>query len=332
MLLHILKDKKVRGILQLVFSLVLLAVLVHQAGIDLIIDTILSIDVTWYLVAFLLFQLNMVIRAYRWMILLHALDKRPSFWQLIYLYYLGFFANNFIPSGFGGDVLKVVNLRQHYGRGTNALSSVVMDRLTGLLGTSLIALVALVWNGVSHTTNISLPTVLWIVIILISVGIPAGFLLVRYVKVLEIANRYIPTVQKIPLYDKIEQLIGTVRLYPMNILFKSLLISLPFTINLILIQYCIAKALAVDLPLAVFSLFAPVIAIINLLPFSFNGLGTRDAIYLLLFGFVNVAKASAIAMSLAYYFLRFSAGLIGGLLYLVKNILRFIKVPSPKQM
>ena len=66
-------------------------------------------------------------------------------------------------------------------------------------------------------------------------------------------------------------------------------------------------------------LFVPVIAIINLLPISFNGLGMREGVYQFLFVPVGVADASAIAMSLAFYFLRLSTGLIGGILYALRS-------------
>lgn len=327
-----LKNKKVRGILQVIISLSLLAYFIHDVGWRNILNTFIEMNVFWYFIAFLLFEINMVIRAYRWYILLHSLNDRPSFYHLLYLYYLGFFANNFIPSGFGGDVVKVVNLRQRYGRGAEALSSVVMDRLTGLLGSSLIALTALALNALGHTTQIDLPPALWGTITLISLGIPFGFFLIRYVDVLAIIERFIPTISRIPKYDSFENLVDTVNRYSLPALTKSLLISLPFTINLILVQYFIAIALGVNLPVSVFSLFVPLIAIINLLPISFNGLGTREGIYLLLFVPIGVSEDLAIAMSLAYFFLRFATGLIGGLLFAVRSVQHMRHTPRTENL
>jgi uncharacterized membrane protein YbhN (UPF0104 family) len=48
-----------------------------------------------------------------------------------------------------------------------------------------------------------------------------------------------------------------------------------------------------------------------LLPITFNGLGLREGIYTFLFVPVGVPAATAVSMSLAFYFLRFSAGLLG---------------------
>ena len=109
------------------------------------------------------------------------------------------------------------------------------------------------------------------------------------------------------------------RSYPPSTLVKALLVSLPFTLGLIATQYSIARALAVDVPFRLFPLFVPIIGIVNVLPISFNGLGVRENVYDFLFSRAGVSGADAVGMSLAFYFLRVSAGLIGGLLYAVRG-------------
>ena len=322
-----LKNKKIRGVLQVLLSLALLVVLLNKAGFSEVAGTLATINWAWYLAAFALFLINIVIRSYRWYILLHSLDDRPPFGRLVYLYFISFFANNFIPTGFGGDVVKVVNLRQHYGRGAEALSSVVMDRLTGLVGSSLIALIALIWNTFNQTSKIELPSGLLAIITLFCVGIPAAFLLVRWKDPLATFANYFPKVKQLRLYDRMENLIETVHRYPLGALVIALLISLPFTINLIMVQYAIAKSLSLDLPLALFSLFVPLIALVNLLPFTFNGLGLREGVYLFLFVPMGVAADAAIAMSLIFYSLRFLVGMVGGLLWAFSSVARLVRAP-----
>jgi hypothetical protein len=119
--------------------------------------------------------------------------------------------------------------------------------------------------------------------------------------------------------------VRTIRRYPLNALTKALSVSIPFTIGLVAIQYAIARALSIAVPFYLFSLFVPIIAIINVLPVSFNGLGMREGVYQFLFVPVGVSSANAIAMSLAFYFLRVAAGLIGGLLYAMKNLGRLVR-------
>ncbi|MEM7115949.1 MAG: lysylphosphatidylglycerol synthase transmembrane domain-containing protein [Chloroflexota bacterium] len=314
------RSKKVGAVLQLLFSFVLLAGLIWLVGWDALVMQLSALAWTWYLLAFGLYLLSVALRAYRWFVLLNSLNKRPSFTHLLYLYYVGFFANNFIPSGFGGDVVKVVSLRQSYGRGAEALSSVLMDRIIGLLGSSLLALVALLWNVLAGGLAIELVPAIWLTIILVSVGIPVAFGLMRWTEPVKTAVRLFPFLQKIPKFNKLEELADTVRRYPLSALLKSLSVSLPFTACLVLAHFSIAKSLGVDLPLSIFSLFVPIIAIVGLLPISFNGLGVREGLYQFLYVPIGVPDATALAMSLALYFLRFGTGLVGGLLYAGRNV------------
>lgn len=327
-----LRNKKVQGILQLLLSILLLSFLLYQVGLEDVVSTLATIQWSWYAVAFGLFVLNVVIRAYRWYVLMRSLNDRPSFGLMVYLYFVGFFANNFIPSGFGGDVVKVVSLRQRYGRGAEALSSVLMDRVTGLMGSALIALAAIAWNTSSHTTDIDLPPVLWIAIAVVSIGIPVGFAILRWSRPLQRISRLIPNITMLPKYDKLEQLAETVRRYPMSALLTSLIVSIPFTLNLALLQYCIARAFDVVLPISVFGLFVPIFALLNVLPITFNGLGVREGAFVFFFGAVGVPADTAVAMSLAFYFLRFMTGLIGGLLYALSSVSQMLRSPHAENM
>lgn len=327
-----LRNKKLQGVLQLLLSLVLLALLLNSVGIGEVVDTLTEVRWAWYLPAFLLFLANIVIRAYRWYILLNSLNDRPSFGLLLYLYFVGFFANNFIPSGFGGDVVKVVSLRQRYGHGAEALSSVMMDRITGLMGSAIIALAALAWNSLEHVTSVELPTALWLLIAAISVGIPLSFFVLRWSNPIKWLTRFFPRVSSLPKFDKFEQLVDTVRRYPLPALLLSLLTSIPFTLSLVFLQYCIARAFGVELPLAVFGLFVPIVALANALPITFNGLGVREGAYVFLFGAVDVPAGTAVAMSLSFYFLRFAAGLIGGILYAVSSLAQMLRSPHAENL
>ena len=320
--------KKLLGLSQIALSILLLVWLFGHVSLQEVVQTLASIHWGWYALAFLLFQINVVIRAYRWYVLLRALNDEPKFGYLVYLYYIGFFANNFIPSGFGGDLVKVVSLRQSHGRGAEALSSVLMERVTGLVGSSLIALVALLWNLAAHALTLDLPWFLWALIVVTALGIPMAFFIARWSNPIGLINRLYPKATGLPFYAKFENLVNTIHRYPVRALISSLLISLPFTLNLILVQVTIAWALGIHLPFRIFALFVPIIAIINLLPITFNGLGLREGIYTFLFVPVGVPAATAVSMSLAFYFLRFSAGLLGGLMIAIRSVVQFVRAPQ----
>ncbi|MFC1814571.1 lysylphosphatidylglycerol synthase transmembrane domain-containing protein, partial [Thermodesulfobacteriota bacterium] len=89
------------------------------------------------------YQLGIFVRAYRWQVLLRAQGMRTPYCRLVQLYYIGTFFNTFLPSGFGGDVVKTYELSRQTSSGASAVSTVLVDRLMGLAVLLAMALVAL---------------------------------------------------------------------------------------------------------------------------------------------------------------------------------------------
>src|SRR5690606_34399647 len=81
---------------------------------------------------------NLFVGALRWRVLLAAYGapRRPSVLRLAHVYWVGFFYNNYLPGGLGGDVVRGIVTRQSFGeRGTAAsLTVVVVERALGLSG------------------------------------------------------------------------------------------------------------------------------------------------------------------------------------------------------
>src|SRR5919199_5891892 len=96
---------------------------------------------------------------------------------------------------------------------------------------------------------------------------------------------------------------------------EAMAIGFLFNLLLIAINYLVARALGQNLALGYFFLFVPIISTLLLLPISLNGLGVREGAYVLLFASAGVSSATAASMSLAFWAITVSAGLIGGVLY-----------------
>ena len=69
----------------------------------------------------------------RWRLLLHAQGLEASYWRAFRLTFIGFFWNNFMPGMTGGDVAKaVIVAKDAPGRRSQAVSTVIADRVIGL--------------------------------------------------------------------------------------------------------------------------------------------------------------------------------------------------------
>jgi uncharacterized membrane protein YbhN (UPF0104 family) len=127
-------------LLQVTVSAGLLIWLLNRIGLREVARQLGGMHMGWFGLAVALFLLSVVVRAARWRTLLTPLGIRASLWDLTRLYLLGFFWNSFLPTGFGGDVAKVIALGRMSGQGAESTSSVIAERAVGLFGTTLIGL------------------------------------------------------------------------------------------------------------------------------------------------------------------------------------------------
>jgi uncharacterized membrane protein YbhN (UPF0104 family) len=102
--------------------------------------------------------LNLVVGAARWRVLLAAYGapKRPSILRLAHVYWVGFFYNNFVPGGLGGDLVRGIVTRQSFGeRGATASMTVVLvERALGLSGLLLLVTATYLWRPLPGTEGV----------------------------------------------------------------------------------------------------------------------------------------------------------------------------------
>ena len=101
---------------------------------------------------------NLFVGAARWRILLAAYGapNRPSIPFLARVYLVGFFYNNFLPGGVGGDVVRGIVTRRSFGaRGATASMTVVLvERALGLSGLLLLVSGATILWPLRNTSSV----------------------------------------------------------------------------------------------------------------------------------------------------------------------------------
>ena len=77
-----------------------------------------------------------------------------------------------------------------------------------------------------------------------------------------------------------------------------------------------ALSIGIDVGVLFFVLVIPVISLLDLLPISISGIGTRDVALIFLFGLKGIAPEQAVAFSLIYLFMSYwLVALIGAGVY-----------------
>ena len=87
----------------------------------------------------------------------------------------------------------------------------------------------------------------------------------------------------------------------------------------ILVVFLNANALGLSVPVAALAVFVPLVSLAGMLPISVNGLGIREALYLLLFGRLGVPADAAVSMALLYFAVTLAASLPGGIVYALQR-------------
>ena len=101
--------------------------------------TFRRMDVGVFGAALVVFTLGQATIAFRWRLLLRTQSIALALPTAIRLHFLGLFYNNFMPGAVGGDVLRAWYVTKHTDKKFEAVLSVFVDRIVGLLSTLLIA-------------------------------------------------------------------------------------------------------------------------------------------------------------------------------------------------
>ncbi len=95
----------------------------------------------WLLGALVVYGLSTLGGTLQWLWILRAAGVTAPAGELHRLYQVGLFFNNFLPANVGGDAVKIFDLGRQEGRPLKIFCATVLDRLIGLTGLTLLALV-----------------------------------------------------------------------------------------------------------------------------------------------------------------------------------------------
>jgi uncharacterized protein (TIRG00374 family) len=100
-----------------------------------------------FLIGIVLIGLNLWLLNWRWYWLLRSRGFQVRLSKTFSLYLIGVFFNHALPSSVGGDVVKAFYLARHQSeRQTEAVLSVLIDRVLGLYSLLVLALLGVAWD------------------------------------------------------------------------------------------------------------------------------------------------------------------------------------------
>lgn len=119
----------------LAFGLVMY--LLYQQGWDQIWGAVRQIGVERFAIAIGLMIVSRFMMVSRWYVLMASSEEEFTFVDGLRLTFAGLFANNFLPSTVGGDVVRLAGAVQAGYNGVISAASLIVDRLVGMFGMAL---------------------------------------------------------------------------------------------------------------------------------------------------------------------------------------------------
>jgi glycosyltransferase 2 family protein len=309
------KRQTLLNLARILISIGLLTWVLLRVGVSNLLTIFATLDWGLYALALGLSTLSMGLRAYRWWLLLDAVQVRVNYWRVVYLYYIGAFYNTFLPTGFGGDVMRVVE----FGRGASssqAAGTVIVDRLTGFVMLFVLALAALPF------TYHLLPEAMRWALVGVSVSVILGAALLFEGRLLRRLTARFPHALSLAGDAWLGRTYAVITACGWKAIALALFWSLMFNLLHIGASALVGLALGLSVPISVYFVFVPLATVALLIPITVNGLGFRESIYLALFPQTGVSGPQATAFSLGTYSLDLLDGLVGGLIYLMNGVLK----------
>ena len=277
-----------------------------------------SVDIPMFVLAFLIFTVTLIFMVWRLKIILAVQKVSFAIKDLFSLTLIGYFFNNFMPTSIGGDLVKGYYISKSIKSKLFSYTSVFIDRLVGMFSLILIATIVVV----IMRKNIEQQFIFWVI----------GFLLLSCTVLISfLFNKKL--LKKISNFLRITHLLQVLRLGPLikktyNVLnlytnhkrkvLQTLALSLIAQFVAFGTVYLLAISLGVYIPFGKILLIMPIIAILLMLPITFNGLGLREWSFVFFFS-TDMGDAAALSLSLLFFAMYLLVSLSGGIIYLFRR-------------
>jgi len=274
--------------------------------------------------AFLLFVFSLGLRAYRWFVLLQGLDPEVPFGRLLRLYFVGQFFSSFLPSGYGGDVVRALELTQDT-ESSAAVGTVLLDRATGLLVNFAIGLIVLPFVATRMET--------WLVGSLIVVaggGLIAGALVLEG-RLLRRITGWLPAKLSLVGEGPLAKVYAAITGCGWRAILRAFGVSVVFNILNVVINWLCGQALDIGVDLGYFFVVTPLLSVATLVP-SIGGWGIRENVSRALFAPTGAAEDVSAALGASIGLITLASGLVGGIVHGVELLRGFRRKPPEEDV
>jgi glycosyltransferase 2 family protein len=308
-------NKFISTLIKGAISLGLIALFFYQVDWQDILATAKTAQAAYLALAVLMFVLSNFLGAIQWHALLQLQKIDLPFKQVLALYFVGVFFNNFMVGNVGGDAVRIYDLKRLTGRGISGFAATFLDRFIGLFVLSSFSVIAFAFSPQLWQSALVLP------ILSLGGGLCAvlcfGFSGRLSDLVVQLCHRLLPS--------KVAGFVSDIRdcfqIYrrAYAVLVRVGLLACGVQLSRVGVYFTVGLALGQSVAFVHYLTFIPLIAIVAAVPISFGGIGVRENMGALLFGQVGMAAPVALTLMFFGYLTGIVASLMGGIMFVLRK-------------
>ena len=281
-------------------GILLFAYIISKVDLAQTFKILRKINIPIFLISVVIYILYFIIRVVKWDYLMRQEGIYYKFKDSLTMYFVGLYLGLTTP-GRIGDFSKILYMRNDGYSTKKAFITVFLDRISDIFFLFLsgyLAMFVFYEYFMKEIYWISIFITLTIIIILI-------FFInkERSKRFIELVfNFLIPKNYKEKFKFSFSEFFEDLESINKKVLFNTFLITIVSWVLVFICYYFVALSIGIEIPFLYLVACISISTIVTLLPISISGIGTRDAVIIMLFSFIGISKELAVSFSLIVLF------------------------------
>lgn len=284
-------------------GIAILALILYNLGIGKILEVLIGINPVLFAAALLLGLSTILLKGFKYKMVVKAHNKKISLLDSTKYFTIGFFLGLVTP-GRIGEIARALYANQKINSLGKSISTVVFDRAIDLAILIAMGFIAALFFSLSLQIEVISP---WLLVLIAVCFCTILFLISRK----NIARVFLKPIFKAIVPDKFKQKAktGFDEFYHSlseakenrKWLAAAVAVGIITWMVTVLVMFLYLLSLNLSVPLYFVFLLLPLLTLVDLLPISFSGLGTREVACIFLLAFYGIGAAEAVAFSVLVF-------------------------------
>ncbi len=302
-------------ILKLTFAVVLTYVFLVKVNTHEVFSSLGRISIGTIIVVFILDIFANMINAYKW----HLLVPEHSYLQILLVGMLGRFYSFVLPGQLVGEAIKAYQLGTKKNTGEQIAASVVIDKVTGIVGVFVVGIFGLVFSAKNISAELIIPLIVGMTLaVLFLFSLRLTYFKNLLTNFLKFICNAIPKIKH--LVDRISNMLDVWEVYLMKpyFIFYNIFLGCLYQLMGVFMIWLLSNGLGISVSATDYCWIFAVVSIALLLPVTIAGLGVREGTFIGIMALLGVRNEQALALSFSFLAIQIFDAFVGGLVELTK--------------